>query len=155
MNKLWVKRAPRLPLKTPQQALVMASIIEKEAGKNATERARIAGVFYNRLRKGMPLQSDPTVVYALTKGAFRLRRGLTRRDLAVASPYNTYVHDGLPPKPICRPSLASIKAALHPESNNYLYFVANGKGGNVFAKTMFHQVKNIQRRSRYDYGKKS
>jgi len=142
LNELWANRDMSIPLKTPQEAVIMASVIEKETSRN-DERARIAGVFYNRQRQGMRLQSDPTVIYALTKGQSTLPRELTHDDLAIASPFNTYVHDGLPPKPICNPGRASLEAALHPEKNDYLYFVADGKGGHAFAKDITQHNKNI------------
>ena len=143
LNDLWAKRDPDVPLKTPQEAVTMASIIEKETGKKAEERARVAGVFYNRLRQGMRLQSDPTVIYALTKGQKALSRELTHNDMAIASPYNTYMNYGLPPGPISNPGRASLEAALHPEKNAFLYFVTDGKGGHAFAKDLIAHNKNI------------
>lgn len=145
LNDLWEKREPGLPLATPHEALVLASIVEKETGKKAEERARVAGVFINRLRKGMPLQSDPTVIYALTEGKKPLGRNLARTDLTAASPYNTYLHAGLPPKPICNPGHAALEAALHPEKNDFLYFVADGTGGHAFSKDLSEHNKNVNR----------
>jgi UPF0755 protein len=141
---LWAKRDPSVLLTSPQQALVMASVIEKETGK-ASERPRIAGVFYNRLRDHMRLQSDPTVIYgiALAKGV--MDHDIAHADLAFPSPYNTYMNDGLPPGPICNPGKAAIEAALHPEANEYLYFVADGTGGHAFAKTLDEHNKNVTR----------
>ncbi len=142
-DALWRARAADLPLSTLQEALTMASIVEKETGKKADERARVAGVFYNRLKKGMRLQSDPTVIYALTKGEKPLDRDLSRADLEMPSPYNTYTQNGLPPGPICNPGKASILAALHPEKNDFYYFVADGTGGHAFAKDLPDHNKNV------------
>ncbi len=142
LHQLWADRDTSIPLKTPDEALVMASIIEKETGK-PQERPRIAGVFYNRLQKNMRLQSDPTVIYAVTHGQGPLDRELTHDDLTFPSPYNTYTNDGLPPKSICNPGRASIEAALHPENNDYLYFVADGTGGHVFAKDLSEHNQNV------------
>ncbi|MCL2468808.1 MAG: endolytic transglycosylase MltG [Alphaproteobacteria bacterium] len=143
LAKLWAERQDNLPLKTPQEAVILASIIEKETGPQAHERARVAGVFVNRLRLRMPLQSDPTVIYALTDGLQSLGRSLTRADLLTSSPMNTYVTPGLPPKPICNPGRAALEAALHPEKNEYLYFVADGTGGHAFAKTLSEHNNNV------------
>jgi UPF0755 protein len=132
LAKVWPERRPGLPLANPYQALILASMIEKETGV-ADERARIAGVFVNRLRRDMPLQSDPTVIYALGD---RYHGQLYARDLAVKSPYNTYLHTGLPPTPICLPGLASLHAAVQPDKTRDLYFVATGKGGHHFSRTL-------------------
>lgn len=140
----WANRAEGLPYQTPQQALVMASIIEKETAL-PTERGKIAGVFVNRLRRGMKLQSDPTTIYAVTQGKGDLGRPISRADLKLESPYNTYVADGLPPGPICNPGRASIDAALRPESHDLLYFVADGAGGHAFAATLAEHNRNVQR----------
>lgn len=144
LSELWRNRADGLPLKSPQDALILASIVEKETGVRA-ERARVAGVFVNRLRKGMRLQSDPTVVYGLTEGEGPLGRALTRADLKTDHPYNTYTNNGLPPGPICNPGLAAIRAVLNPIKTDELYFVADGNGGHVFAKTLKEHNRNAAR----------
>lgn len=142
LKKYWPKRSADLPLKTPGEVVTLASIVEKETALTS-ERARIAGVFVNRLKRGMPLQSDPTTIYALTKGKGRLGRPLTRADLETKSPYNTYQVAGLPPGPIANPGVESLIAVLAPEQNDYLYFVANGEGGHAFARNYDEHNANV------------
>jgi UPF0755 protein len=141
LNRLWQERASGLPFNEPSEALILASIVEKETGVKA-ERARIAGIFINRLKKGMRLQSDPTVVYGLSKGDGPLGRSLMRADLKKKTPYNTYTIHGLPPGPICNPGLAAIRAVLNPQNTDELYFVADGKGGHVFTKNLKEHNRN-------------
>ncbi|MEN3973752.1 endolytic transglycosylase MltG [Emcibacter sp. SYSU 3D8] len=140
---LWDKRAPDLPLKTPQQALILASIVEKETGVPA-ERPRIAGVFINRLRAGMPLQSDPTIVYGIKRGE-PLGRPILLSELQGITPYNTYTFVGLPPTPISNPGLDSLKAVMNPMETSDLYFVADGSGGHAFSSTYAEHQRNVQR----------
>ncbi len=142
LSELWVRRAPNLPVATPQEAVVLASIVEKETGV-AAERPRVASVFVNRLKKGMRLQSDPTVVYGLTGGKGPLGRTLTRKDLKAPGPYNTYLNPGLPPGPIANPGRASLEAVLNPAQTAFLYFVADGSGGHAFAKTLAEHNRNV------------
>jgi UPF0755 protein len=144
LEDLWAARAEGLPYATPQEALVMASIVEKETGV-AGERPQVASVFVNRLRRGMRLQTDPTVIYGLTNGKGVLGRGLRQSELRRETPYNTYVIDGLPPTPIANPGRESIAAALDPAETEYLYFVADGSGGHVFAETLAEHNRNVAR----------
>ena len=139
---LWDKRAPGLPLGSMQDALTLASIVEKETAR-PDERAHVASVYINRLRTGMRLQADPTVVYAASGGEGVLDRKLTRADLEMASPYNTYRVAGLPPGPICAPGFASIQAVLHPRASDDLFFVADGSGGHAFSRTQEGHARNV------------
>jgi len=139
---LWAARADGLPYDTPEEALVMASIVEKETGI-AGERRQVASVFINRLRQGMKLQTDPSVIYGVTKGQGALGRGLRQSELRRETPYNTYVIDGLPPTPIANPGRLSIEAALNPDVTKYLFFVADGSGGHVFAETLAEHNVNV------------
>ncbi|MFO1420539.1 MAG: endolytic transglycosylase MltG [Candidatus Competibacteraceae bacterium] len=141
LAEAWASRAPDLPLSDPYQALILASIIEKETAVSA-ERTDIAGVFARRLRKGMRLQADPTVIYGLG-GAFD--GDLRRQDLAADTPYNTYARKGLPPTPIALPGSDSLDAAVHPASGDALYFVATGEGGHVFSSTLEQHDRAVRR----------
>lgn len=132
--EVWAARPPDCILQTPEELLVLASIVEKETALSR-ERPIVAAVFLNRLKRGMPLQADPTVLYALTAGVMT-HRALSLEDLKVDSPYNTYAHTGLPPSPIANPGLSCLKAALRSANVPYLYFVADGSGGHVFATTL-------------------
>lgn len=132
LASLWEQRDPDLPLATPYQALILASIIEKETGHSA-DRARVAGVFVNRLRLGMPLQTDPTVIYGMGD-AYQGR--IRKKDLTTDTPWNTYTRGGLPPTPIASSGKAALFAALHPEKNNYLYFVSRGDGTSEFSESL-------------------
>ncbi len=136
LNELWEARVPELPLRTPEETLVLASIVEKEAHLSE-ERPRIAAVFINRLRRGMKLQADPTVAYGLMLEG-KLQNRLSADDLAFYTPYNTYLIGGLPPTPICNPGRASIAAVLNPLKTDELYFVADGSGGHKFSAT-YHE----------------
>ncbi len=142
LQELWEKRASDLPIQSPREALILASIVEKESGYVA-ERARIANVFFNRLRLNMRLQSDPTVIYGLTKGQSILERELTRNDLKVPSEHNTYIINGLPPTPIACPGRDALQAVLNPLPSDDLYFVANGSGGHTFTKSLQDHNKEV------------
>ena len=132
LAEIWNRRTPDAPVNDPYQALILASIIEKETGV-AAERAEIAGVFARRLRQGMRLQTDPTVIYGLGEV---FDGNLRRRDLETDTPYNTYTRQGLPPTPIALPGVAALEAAVHPAAGDALYFVADGHGGHVFSTTL-------------------
>ncbi len=139
----WASRVPGLPVETPEEALILASVIEKETGV-PEERRTVAGVFVNRLEQGMRLQTDPTVIYGITRGqGGPLGRGIRASELREATPWNTYVIDGLPPTPIANPGAASIRAALDPEETGYVFFVADGSGGHAFAETLAEHNANV------------
>ncbi|WP_299739283.1 endolytic transglycosylase MltG [uncultured Roseobacter sp.] len=138
----WQNRDEGLPVQTPEELLVLASIIEKETGV-AEERGQVASVFVNRLNRGMRLQTDPTVIYGVTKGQGVLGRGLRQSELRAATPWNTYVIEGLPPTPIANPGTASLEAAAQPLETNYVFFVADGTGGHAFAETLDEHNRNV------------
>ncbi len=144
LAELWANRQEGLPLESPEEALILASIIEKETAV-PDEYGLVAGVFVNRLRRGMLLQTDPTVIYAITRGAGPLGRQLLRRDLEIDDPYNTYRYPGLPPGPIANPGRGALQAALDPAATDYLYFVADGTGGHAFARTLQEHNRNVAR----------
>ena len=142
LAELWQKRQEGLPLKSMEEALILASIVEKETGVSS-ERGKVAGVFINRLKKRMRLQTDPTVIYGITQGQEPLGRPLSKRDLKTPTPYNTYTNYGLPPTPICNPGRASIEAVLNPSETKALYFVADGTGGHAFANSLKQHNRNV------------
>jgi UPF0755 protein len=144
VQEIWDRRSSDLPIKTPEQLVTLASIIEKETGK-AEERTRVAAVFANRLRQKMKLQSDPTIIYGLVGGKGSLGRPIQRNEIEQPTPYNTYVIDGLPPGPIANPGRASLEAAANPARTKELFFVADGSGGHAFADNYEQHQKNVAR----------
>jgi peptidoglycan lytic transglycosylase G len=144
VQEVWEHRMPDLPFKTPEQLVILASIVEKETGK-AEERSRVASVFINRLKSRMRLQSDPTIIYGLVGGKGTLGHGITQSEKEQATPYNTYIIDGLPPGPIANPGRASLEAAANPARTKDLYFVADGTGGHVFSENYDQHQKNVAR----------
>src|SRR5581483_1157379 len=141
LAKAWAGRDPSVALASPREAVVLASVVEKETAL-PEERRHIASVFLNRLKAGMKLQSDPTIIYGLTKG-YPLGRGIRESEIQAATPYNTYVIEGLPEGPIANPGKDSLLAVLHPEQTGDLYFVATGAGGHVFSDNMAQHQKNV------------
>ena len=141
LDAAWAARDPDLPLASKVEMLILASIVEKET--RPAEHAKVASVFVNRLRKGMKLQTDPTVIYGITLGKAPLGRGLRRSELDASTPYNTYVIEGLPPTPIANPGRESLRAVANPEVTPYLYFVADGSGGHAFATTLTEHNRNV------------
>jgi UPF0755 protein len=144
VGEIWGRRSPDLPLQTPDQLVILASLIEKETGK-PEERTRVAAVFVNRLKQKMRLQSDPTIIYGLVGGKGTLGRPITKSEIDQPTPYNTYLIDGLPPGPISNPGRASLEAAANPARTRELYFVADGTGGHAFAETYEQHQKNVAR----------
>lgn len=143
IDDLWVKRNPNIPVKTKKDALILASIVEKETGV-AYERPKVASVFVNRLKRGMKLQSDPTIIYSFTFGDTSLERPIRMSDIRNKSRFNTYNIYGLPPTPICNPGIDAIKAVLNPIKTGYYYFVASGVGkGHIFARTLVEHNRNV------------
>ena len=149
LNKLWSQRDEGLPLKNIEEVFILSSIIEKETSLDY-EKKQVAGVFYNRLKKGMRLQSDPTVIFSITKGKKKINRKLLRKDLKYKSPFNTYLNKGLPPSPICFPGKKSIEATLNPDQNEYFYFVADPEiNGHIFSKHYHQHLKTIKKIREY------
>jgi UPF0755 protein len=144
VKEIWERRSPDLPLKTPEQLVILASLVEKETAK-PEERTRIAAVFVNRLKQRMRLQSDPTIIYGLVGGKGTLGRPIMKSEIDQPTPYNTYQIDGLPPGPIANPGRAALEAAATPARTRELYFVADGSGGHVFAETYEQHQKNVLR----------
>lgn len=144
ITEAWVNRNPDIPLESPEELVILASIIEKETGL-ADERRQVASVFTNRLNQGMRLQTDPTVIYGITKGVGTLGRGLRQSELRGETPWNTYVIPGLPPTPIANPGRASLEAAANPDTTPYIFFVADGTGGHAFATTLAEHNRNVAR----------
>ncbi|WP_454629077.1 endolytic transglycosylase MltG [Bradyrhizobium cenepequi] len=142
LAEIWERRNPDIPIRTPDQLVTLASIVEKETGK-ADERSRVSAVFVNRLRQKIKLQSDPTIIYGLVGGKGTLGRPIKRSEIAQPSPYNTYVIDGLPPGPIANPGRASLEAAANPARTRDLFFVADGSGGHAFTETYDQHQKNV------------
>ena len=142
LAEIWERRSPDVPLKSPDQLVTLASIVEKETGK-PDERSRVAAVFVNRLRQKIKLQSDPTIIYGLVGGKGTLGRPIKRSEISQPSPYNTYVIDGLPPGPISNPGRASLEATANPARTRDLYFVADGTGGHAFTETYDQHQKNV------------
>jgi UPF0755 protein len=142
LAEIWERRNPDVPIKSPEQLVVLASIVEKETGK-ADERSRVAAVFVNRLRQKIKLQSDPTIIYGLVGGKGTLGRPIKRSEITQPSPYNTYVIEGLPPGPIANPGRASLEAAANPARTRDLFFVADGTGGHAFTETYDQHQKNV------------
>jgi UPF0755 protein len=144
LNEVWARRPADLPIKTPQELVILASIVEKETGR-ADERPRVAGVFINRLNRKMKLQSDPTIVYGIVGGKGTLGRSIQRNEITQSTPYNTYVIDGLPPGPIANPGRAAMEAVVNHSRTKDLYFVADGSGGHAFAETLEQHNRNVGR----------
>jgi len=148
-NKLWSQRDLGLPLKDINDLFILSSIIEKETSLN-DEKGKVAGVFYNRIKKGMRLQSDPTVIFSITEGKNKFNRKLFRKDLKHKSPFNTYLNKGLPPLPICFPGIKSMEATVNPDKNEFFYFVADPKvNGHIFSKHYHQHLKNIKKIKEY------
>ncbi|MAQ83518.1 endolytic transglycosylase MltG [Psychromarinibacter halotolerans] len=144
IDAAWQNRAEDLPFETKEEAVILASIVEKETGV-PEERGQVASVFVNRLEQGMRLQTDPTVIYGITNGQGVLGRGIRQSELRAETPYNTYVIDGMPPTPIANPGIASLEAAMNPEETPYVFFVADGTGGHAFAETLAEHNENVAR----------
>ncbi|WP_025898551.1 endolytic transglycosylase MltG [Sneathiella glossodoripedis] len=154
VDELWQNRNPNPLIKTKNDLIILASIVEKETGV-AGERAKVASVFLNRLRINMRLQSDPTVIYGVTKGLSVMERPISKKDLAAKNEYNTYTRSGLPAGPICNPGIESLKAVLSPAQTKYLYFVASGDGGHVFATNLADHNRNVRNWRKIERSRKS
>jgi peptidoglycan lytic transglycosylase G len=144
LKEIWDRHSPDLPIKTPEQLVALASLVEKETGK-PEERTRVAAVFVNRLKQKMRLQSDPTIIYGLVGGKGTLGRPIMKSEIEQPTPYNTYQIEGLPPGPIANPGRASLEAAANPARTRELYFVADGTGGHAFAETYEQHQRNVAR----------
>jgi len=158
LDEIWDNRAADLPIKTRKEAIILASIVEKETGIGA-ERDKVAGVFTNRLRRGMRLQSDPTIIYGVSRGEVLRnkkgeRRGIYRSEIDTKTPWNTYQIDGLPPTPICNPGADAIRAVLNPAQTKALFFVADGTGGHVFGETLAQHEANVRKWRKIERAKK-
>jgi UPF0755 protein len=153
VKEIWERRSPDVPLKTPDQLVILASIIEKETGR-PEERTRVGAVFVNRLKQRMRLQTDPTVIYGLAPGKGTLGRPLSKADIEKPTPYNTYIIDALPPGPIANPGRASLEAAANPARTRELYFVADGTGGHAFAETYDQHLRNVAKLRALERGQK-
>src|SRR6478752_271662 len=149
LAEIWERRNPEIPIKSPDQLITLASIVEKETGK-ADERSRVAAVFVNRLRQRIKLQSDPTIIYGLVGGKGTLGRPIKRSEIQQPSPYNTYVIDGLPPGPIANPGRASLEAAANPARTKEIYFVADGTGAHAFAENLAQHQQNIAKLRQFE-----
>lgn len=157
LEELWPQRADDIPVSTPEEAIILASVVEKETG-HAEERQLVAGLFTNRLRRGMRLESDPTVIYGVSRGeplyrtlnGKKVRRTLYRSELDRVTDWNTYEIDGLPKTPICNPGRASIAAVLNPPETDYIFFVADGSGGHAFAETLAEHNRNVAAYREYE-----
>jgi UPF0755 protein len=148
-NKFWSQRDLELPLRNIEDLFILSSIVEKETSLDY-EKSKVAGVFYNRLKKGMRLQSDPTVIFSITEGKTKFNRKLLRKDLKYKSSYNTYLNKGLPPSPICFPGIKSMEATVNPDKNEYFYFVADPKiNGHIFSRHYHEHLKNIKKIKEY------
>ncbi|GGC69076.1 endolytic transglycosylase MltG [Chelatococcus reniformis] len=154
LAEVWARRSPDLPVKSPEELVTLASIVEKETGR-ADERPRVAGVFINRMQKRMRLQSDPTIVYGLVGGKGTLGRAIQRSEITKPTPYNTYVIDGLPPGPIANPGRAALEAVANPSRTKEVFFVADGTGGHVFSETLDQHNRNVGRWRQIEATRKS
>jgi UPF0755 protein len=153
VQEVWEHRMPDLPLRSPQQLVILASIVEKETGR-ADERTRIAAVFVNRLKQRMKLQSDPTIIYGIAGGKGTLGRPILKSEIEQHTPYNTYVIEGLPPGPIANPGRAALEAVANPARTKELYFVADGTGGHAFSETLDQHQRNVARLRALEQGQR-